>query len=79
MHQAAQNVYDMSGSKTQVFLVFTPEPSIFLHCCDTLTVLVSTVAFRIQRTHAKVAFYVGNAHRLCILLRHLSSPMKVIM
>ena len=79
MHQAAQNVCDMSGSKTQVFLVFTPVPSIFLPCCRTVTELVSTVRFPLQRTRVKVAFYVGNDHRLCILLRHLSSAMKVIM
>lgn len=79
MHQAAQNRYDMSGSKTEVFLVLTPVPSIFLHCCHTVTALVSTVKFPLQRTHVKVAFYVGNDHRLCTLLRHLSSAMKVIM
>jgi len=78
MHQAAQNIHDMSGSKTQVFVVFTPVPSIFLHCCHTATVLASTVRFALQRTCVKVAFYVGNDRRLCILLRHLYSAMNVM-
>lgn len=79
MHRAAQNMYDMSGGKTQVLLVFTPVPSIFLQCCHTVTVLVSTARFPLQRTRVKVAFFVGHDRRLCTLLRHLSSAMKVIM
>lgn len=78
MPHVAQNFNDMSGSKTQVFVVFTPAPSILQRCCHTVTVFVLTVEFPSRRTRLKVALCVGNGCRLCILLTHLSSAMKAI-